>query len=413
MTFWLFTIGLSSVIAGFFILVLRSGRAQQDGSASEVSFYKAQLADVERDAARGIIDPQDAQQMHAEIARRILRLDGLQSDAAHAAPLKQHIIPGLFLALALIGGSHLLYLHLGSAFYPNLPQAERIARATLLLENRPSLAEYASSFAPQTQARQISEDYSSLVAELRSAIADNPSDLKGLRLLARVEAGLQNYSAASDIQSRVLSQLGAQATADDYLDYAELLILSVGGYVAPEAEIALRAALKQDPKNGGVLYYIGLMFNQNDRPDIAFKLWRDLLLKSPQNAPWIDPIRSQIQEVAFYAGVNNFTLPEQLPTTAVTPVAPALSDDTIESAAQLSPKERDNMVKGMVAKLSQRLQDKGGPAEDWARLISAYGVLGDDTAVQNTYQLAVTEFATDPAALALLQNALKSAGDAP
>ena len=413
MTFWLFTIGLSSVIAGFFILVLRSGRAQQDGSASEISFYKAQLADVERDAARGIIDPQDAQQMHAEIARRILRLDGLQSDAAHAAPLKQHIIPGLFLALALIGGSHLLYLHLGSAFYPNLPQAERIARATLLLENRPSLAEYASSFAPQTQARQISEDYSSLVAELRSAIADNPSDLKGLRLLARVEAGLQNYSAASDIQSRVLSQLGAQATADDYLDYAELLILSVGGYVAPEAEIALRAALKQDPKNGGVLYYIGLMFNQNDRPDIAFKLWRDLLLKSPQNAPWIDPIRSQIQEVAFYAGVNNFTLPEQLPTTAVTPVAPALSDDTIESAAQLSPKERDNMVKGMVAKLSQRLQDKGGPAEDWARLISAYGVLGDDTAVQNTYQLAVTEFATDPAALALLQNALKSAGDAP
>ena len=413
MTFWLFTIGLSSVIAGFFILVLRSGRAQQDGSASEVSFYKAQLADVERDAARGIIDPQDAQQMHAEIARRILRLDGLQSDAADAAPLKQHMISGLFLALALIGGSHLLYLHLGSASYPNLPQAERIERATQLLENRPSLAEYASSFAPQTQARQISEDYSSLVAELRSAIADNPSDLKGLRLLARVEAGLQNYSAASDIQSRVLSQLGAQATADDYLDYAELLILSVGGYVAPEAEIALRAALKQDPKNGGVLYYIGLMFNQNDRPDIAFKLWRDLLLKSPQNAPWIDPIRSQIQEVAFYAGVNNFTLPEQLPTTAVTPVAPALSDDTIESAAQLSPKERDNMVKGMVAKLSQRLQDKGGPAEDWARLISAYGVLGDDTAVQNTYQLAVTEFATDPAALALLQNALKSAGDAP
>ena len=413
MTFWLFTIGLSSVIAGFFILVLRSGRAQQDGSASEVSFYKAQLADVERDAARGIIDPQDAQQMHAEIARRILRLDGLQSDAADAAPLKQHMISGLFLALALIGGSHLLYLHLGSASYPNLPQAERIERATQLLENRPSLAEYASSFAPQTQARQISEDYSSLVAELRSAIADNPSDLKGLRLLARVEAGLQNYSAASDIQSRVLSHLGAQATADDYLDYAELLILSVGGYVAPEAEIALRAALKQDPKNGGVLYYIGLMFNQNDRPYIAFKLWRDLLLKSPQNAPWIDPIRSQIQEVAFYAGVNNFTLPEQLPTTAVTPVAPALSDDTIESAAQLSPKERDNMVKGMVAKLSQRLQDKGGPAEDWARLISAYGVLGDDTAVQNTYQLAVTEFATDPAALALLQNALKSAGDAP
>ena len=231
--------------------------------------------------------------------------------------------------------------------------------------------------------------------------------------MARVEAGLQNYSAASAAQRQVLNLLGAQVTADDHLDYAELLILSVGGYVAPEAEAALQAALKLDPQNGGARFYIGLMFTQNDRPDLAFKVWRDLLLKGPDTAPWIDPIRAQIQEVAFYAGVHNFTLPEQPSSPAIASVAPALSDEAMEAAAQLSPEERSEMIKGMVAQLSQRLNDEGGPAQDWARLISAYGVLGDDAALQNTYRAAIARFAADPAALELLKNAVISAGGAP
>ena len=413
MTFWLFTIGLSSIIAGFFTLVLFGSRTQDSGSASEINFYKAQLADVERDKALGHIDPQDAEQMHIEISRRILRLDSLQQEALNPKRPKQHIVLALLLAAMLIGGSHLMYLNLGAAAYPNLPQAERIERAARLLENRPSLEEYANSFAPQQPPRQISEDYSSLVTELRSALEDNPSDLQGLRLLARVEAGLQNYSAASAAQRQVLNLLGAQVTADDHLDYAELLILSVGGYVAPEAEAALQAALKLDPQNGGARFYIGLMFTQNDRPDLAFKVWRDLLLKGPDTAPWIDPIRAQIQEVAFYAGVHNFTLPEQPPSPAIAPVAPALSDEAMEAAAQLSPEERSEMIKGMVAQLSKRLNDEGGPAQDWARLISAYAVLGDDAALQNTYRAAIARFAADPAALELLKNAVISAGGAP
>ena len=85
----------------------------------------------------------------------------------------------------------------------------------------------------------------------------------------------------------------------------------------------------------------------------------------------------------------------------------------MEAAAQLSPEERSEMIKGMVAQLSQRLNDEGGPAQDWARLISAYGVLGDDAALQNTYRAAIARFAADPAALELLKNAVISAGGAP
>ena len=55
------------------------------------------------------------------------------------------------------------------------------------------------------------------------------------------------------------------------------MINQVDGIVSPEAEKALRAALKINPENGGAKYYIGLMLAQNDRPDLALRLWKQLL----------------------------------------------------------------------------------------------------------------------------------------
>lgn len=413
MTFWLFTIGLSTVIAGFFILVLRNGRAQGNEIDVQIAFHKAQLAEVDRDAAQGIVNAQDAEQMHIEVARKILKLDSSSQAAQKSMTPQQKMLAAVLLTASLIGISHLIYAQLGSAYYPNLPQSERIERAAQLRANRPSLAEYADTFPQANQPVQIAEEYRDLVEQLRTAVAEHQTDLEGLRLLARIEAGLQNYAAASDAQRKVIAELGEQAAADDYVDYADLLILSVDGYVSPEAEMALQSALKIDPKNGGALYFLGIMFAQNDRPDNAFRIWRNLLMQGPDDAPWIEPIRASIQEVAYYAGVNNFTLPERKSDSVVQPVAPALSDDTLASAAQLSTQDRAQMIAGMVTGLAERLADQGGPPEDWVRLITAYKVLGDQTAVENTYQKAAAIFAKNPGALALLRSAAQSAGGTP
>jgi cytochrome c-type biogenesis protein CcmH len=48
----------------------------------------------------------------------------------------------------------------------------------------------------------------------------------------------------------------------------------------------------------------------------------------------------------------------------------------MEAAEGMSPAERMQMIEGMVSGLSERLATTGGPPEDWARLIRAYGVLG-------------------------------------
>ncbi len=57
-----------------------------------------------------------------------------------------------------------------------------------------------------------------------------------------------------------------------------------------------------------------------------------------------------------------------------------------------------------------RLADEGGPAEDWARLINALGVLGETDRAVAIYAEAQTAFAADAADLALIDDAAERAG---
>ena len=106
--------------------------------------------------------------------------------------------------------------------------------------------------------------------QLRETVANRPDDLQGHRLLAQNEARMGNFTAAADAQQEVLRLMGDTTRAEDITDYAELLILATNGYVSPEAEAALRAALVEDDQEGRARYYIGLMMVQTGRPDIAF-----------------------------------------------------------------------------------------------------------------------------------------------
>jgi cytochrome c-type biogenesis protein CcmH len=68
------------------------------------------------------------------------------------------------------------------------------------------------------------------------------------------------------------------------------------------------------------------------------------------------------------------------------------------------------MIRGMVTRLSERLATEGGPAEDWARLINAYGVLDERENAQRIWDEAKGVFAQDAGALATLRAAARSAG---
>ncbi len=64
----------------------------------------------------------------------------------------------------------------------------------------------------------------------------------------------------------------------------------------------------------------------------------------------------------------------------------------------------------MVAGLSDRLATEGGPPEDWARLITSLGVLGQSEQALAIFNNAMDVFAGNPGALDMIRNAGSQAG---
>ena len=203
--------------------------------------------------------------------------------------------------------------------------------------------------------------------------------------------------------------MGDTSSAEDYAELADLQVSAAGGYVSPEAEEALSAALQRDRQNGPARYYAGLLHAQTGRPDLAYRFWLPLLREGPRDAPWIDPILSQIEKVAIRAG-ETFempAIPERIPGRVAQP-GPTAED--VAAAAELDEGDRNAMIEGMVEGLAARLADEGGPVEDWARLIRALGVLGQTERASAIRTEAREVFVGDADAQALLDDAAAAGG---
>jgi cytochrome c-type biogenesis protein CcmH len=397
-----------AVVIGTAVLRARDTGSDGEDAAQDLSLYRKQLDEVTRDRDRGLVPEEEAERLRTEIARRLIAADARTADAA-AAREPARVRPALVavLLIMLLAAPLALYAVLGAPGYPDMGLASRIAAADERMENRPPQAEAeaaipAGALGPQTPPP---AEFEVLIKRLREAVAERPDDLQGQELLARNEAALGNFQAAYAAQERVLSLKGDEATADDYLGYADMLILAAGGYVSPEAESALRAALARDPRNAPTLYYLGLMMRQNGRHDVTFRVWDRLLRDGPEDAPWIAPIRAQMDEVAALAGVE---YEQPLP---AAPLAGPSAED-MANAQEMSVEDRQEMIRGMVSRLSERLATQGGSPAEWARLIRAYGVLGEVTRARAIAREAEEVFATTPDALEEIRAAAATLSDA-
>ena len=384
--------------------IMRHADAEGADTADyDLRVYRDQLTSVERDVARGVLGSEDAERARTEISRRILAADaGPRTEMSKDAAPQRGLI--IFFALCMIGGSFALYNWLGQPGYGDLALADRIAFAERMRENRPDQKAAVDSLPAFTPMADITDEFRNLMKQLRSTVANRPADLQGNALLAENEARIGNFTAAAAAQERVLRIKGDASTAQDITDYGELLVLAAGGYVSPEAEVAFRAALARDESEERARYYLGLMMVQTGRPDIGFRLWDALLRRGPEDAAWIAPILSQIEEVAYLAGVN-YTVPS-----IGTGAARGPSVDDIEAASDMTSEERMEMIGGMVEGLSNRLATEGGPPQDWARLITSLAVMGDSDQALAIFNNAIAVFDGNPAALDVIRAAGSQAG---
>ena len=396
MAFWAIAAGMGLAALAVLARALVRGPAMPDGEHPDMGVYRAQLAEVERDRARGLIRPDEAQGLRTEIARRILDLD--RATGQPTSPSKGSLTLPLVIAAAALVGAAALYDLLGAPARDDLPHAARIAAADRLRAERPSQAE-AEASAPA--AAPIGDAaYATLMDRLRTSTTEHPDKVEGFRLLAQHEAKLGNFAAAARAKARVIALESPQArvSALDHAELADLMIRAAGGLVTAEAEAELQAALKLDPMLGTARFYAGLVEAQTGRPDLAFALWRPLYEQSPPTAPWMAFLDERIAFVAQAAGVT-YAPPAKGPDAA-----------DLAAAAEMTAEDRARMIEGMVGGLETRLMTEGGSAAEWVQLLDALAVLGQPDRAALAWARAERALGSDPEALETVRAAAIAAG---
>lgn len=404
MLFWIVSVAITLAVSGLLIGALRAARLRDVTAAnSDIAVYKDQLAEVERDLARGIVTESEADAVRLEVSRRLLDADTRDVDDK-ADQKGQSGIGIAIVALCVVAGGLGTYAWLGAPGYGDMPMKTRLASLEQARAERPGQAAAEAEVRDDLPRPEAPDpEFLTLMEQLRAAVAERPGDIQGLTFLAQYEARIGNYAASRIAQEQLIAAKGEAATDTDRLTLVDIMVFAAGGYVSPEAEAVVREVLRQSPENGAARYYLGLGEAQAGRADRAFAIWAQLLEDSPPSAPWVPVVRAEIFEVAFAAGVTNYELP-------ATSSLPALSDDDIAAANDMTPQERAEMIQGMVGRLADRLAIEGGPPEDWARLISTLGVLGDQNRARAIAAEAETVFAGNEGALALIANARARAG---
>lgn len=374
-------------------------RSKAGEQNTDMDIYRDQLAEVDKDLARGVLDTAEAERTRTEISRRLLAADaaarGHESDGAPALNRTAAVV----VALALVGSAAGLYATLGQPGYGDVPRELRLAVGEERRAARPGQleAETANPIPPALD--QFDEATQSLIRSRRAATFERPQDIQAWTVLAQTEAAIGQYHRAARAQERVLALGGAEAATEDYVRLLDLLVAGTGGYVSPEAEAIALRILNEAPDNQPALFYAGLMYAQNDRPDRAFSLWRRVIENGPVGTLHYGFAAGQINDVAAQLGVD-YALPEVR--------GPSAAD--LAAAQDLPLEDRREMIEGMVGALANRLATEGGPPADWARLITSLMVVEQEDAARNVLDEAERIFGGDVQAVTQIRRAASQAG---
>jgi cytochrome c-type biogenesis protein CcmH len=391
--FWAVAALLALAVAAVLIAALgRAPVAGPGGIEADLVVYKDQLAEIDRDLARGTIGQEEAARLRAEVGRRVIEADRARKAAETTeGPGRSGVLVAVILALVLAGGLA-VYWGLGAPGYPDMALKPRLEALDAGIAARPSQE---AELAKLGKSRDAALD-TKLAGEL--ATVTDPDVLQE-EFRVRFEAG--ETQAAVRVQERILALKGEDAGSSDHANMALALVVEAEGYVSPEAEAELRKSLQVDMGNELARYLVGEMFLQGGRYDQTFRFWRPLAEGGTPGSPWVASIRERIEQVAELAGIR-YALP------AAEGAGPSAED--MAAAGDMSPEDRQQMIEGMVAQLSDRLATEGGSVEDWNKLIRSLAVLERVPEAQAAYDKARAVFEGQAAELSFLKQAAVESG---
>jgi cytochrome c-type biogenesis protein CcmH len=370
MLLWL-AFALMTAAAIFAVLWPLSRRGEMRGG-SELAVYRDQLDEIARDRAGGLIGAAEADAARVEVSRRLIAAADaprIEKPASAAGSLWRRRTTAIVGLLLLPLGATTLYLSLGSPQLPGQPLSARLENAH-----------------PQGS-------IAAMISQVEAHLERDPGDARGYEVLAPVYLRLGRFDAAVAARRKLITLKGD--SADREADLGEALTAAANGIVTDEAKSAFEHAARLDPNEAKSQFFLGLAAEQDGDQEKAAAIWKAMLANAPAGAPWIDNVKAAIARV-----------------TAVppAPAAPGPNAGQIAAAQQMSEQDRTAMIRGMVARLADKLKQDGHDVDGWQRLLRAYVVLGDRGKAVEAAGDARRALASDPDKLRQIDEMIRNLG---
>ena len=377
---WIVLALMTAVVLAVLLAPLIRGTGKRGPARSEydLAVFKDQLAELDRDRERGLLDDGEAEAARIEIQRRMLAAGTGADETEAPAPFKRPMaaVIGVAISAAAFG----FYFILGSPSIPNQPFAER---------------NIASEIAAR-EGRLDRDEVLGLTAKLEQRLRENPGDVNSWMLLGRTYLTIDETDSAL---AAFRQAMGVSNRRPDVVSgYAEALVLAERGHVPPEARELFSEILGADPLNPRARYYLGLELAQRGKVKEALQAWVDLRSLAPEGAPWLAAVDQQIASatkelslapwavkpsaealaLALTRGLKTGPASASSPTAGSPPSQPrGPSSADVEAASEMSAAEQNRMIRTMVQRLADRLAENPDDRAGWQRLARAYEVLGE------------------------------------
>ena len=355
---------------------------RSDAGSGDV--LRGQLHEIDEQLAKGQISTTEAEGTRAEIARSLL-IDERRQNAETGLSTggRTGIVLIAVFAFATVP---MIYLSQGSPGRSDLPLSAR------------------SDVAPTGQPTILSDheggNIADAIASLELRLAADPDSTDMLLLLARSYSAVGDYARSAE----ALKRLNKLSPADPVLmgDYAEALVRASDGMVDSRAVEAFRNVLSLQSDDPRARYYLALADAQAGRSKEAVMGWAAILRAAPGDAPYTPAIRRIMEAVIEDAGLDRaaFDIPD-VPEVAGASTLSGPTRDDIEAAANMTPDDQLEMIRGMVSRLASRLEDDPTDVDGWLQLIRSRGVLDEPEQAAAALKRALAANPDDPRLLSL------------
>ena len=371
--FWVLAVLLALLSGAFLLSAARQGDASTDREEGELAVYRDQLAEIDRDRARGLLGDADAEAATVEVQRRMLR-----------AGRRRGAITGRTARLPIAAAAVLVPV-VGMALY-----------AATGAPGTPSV-----SLAEQADARAQARQMESAAAQLRARIAsaDDDASLEDRVALSRLMSSNGRMEEAADALAPVIDVSGVPSGILTL--WIEARIGADRGAVSPRVRETIDRAVRNDPLNPAASYYLAYALEaEGDLPRARKVLIRRLSVESAP-PPWAGSYMAGIDRLSDLLGEPTLALDQVVASAPENLRLRGPSTEDVAAAEEMSPEDRGAMIRGMVDRLAARLEDQPDDAAGWLQLARARSILGEGAAAQDALARAaeLAEARPDDAAL--------------